>query len=99
MSSPSTSLRRDSVEAFPTVSGKYAHPARCCTSVGVRERMFASLEIYHDIDSRTAALNMAVDEALLAGATQPAIRFYRWDHPALSFGYFGKFTDIECYES
>ena len=38
----------------------------------MRERLFASLEIYNDIDSRTAALNMAVDEALLAGATQPA---------------------------
>ena len=61
--------------------------------------MFATLEIYNDIDSRTAALNMAIDEALLEGATQPTIRFYRWNHPALSFGYFGRYADVENHES
>lgn len=39
-------------------------------------------------------MNMAIDEALLESATVPSIRFYRWDHPALSFGYFGKFADL-----
>jgi lipoate-protein ligase A len=57
--------------------------------------IFAGLEVYHDIDSRSAALNMAIDEALLEIATQPTIRFYRWDHPALSFGYFGRLSDVE----
>ncbi len=38
---------------------------------------------------------MAVDEVLLESATVPAIRFYRWDRPALSFGYFGKFSAVE----
>lgn len=57
--------------------------------------IFAALHVYHDIDSRPAALNMAIDEALLEFATQPTIRFYRWDHPALSFGYFGKLSDVE----
>ncbi len=56
--------------------------------------LFASLHVYHDIPSRSAALNMAIDEALLETAEIPAIRFYRWDHPALSFGYFGKFSEI-----
>jgi lipoate-protein ligase A len=55
---------------------------------------FASLDAYFDIDSRSAALNMAIDEALLETATVPTIRFYHWDHPALSFGYFGKFDDV-----
>ena len=57
--------------------------------------LFASLNVYRDIASRSAALNMAVDEALLETAEIPTIRFYTWDHPALSFGYFGKFADVE----
>jgi lipoate-protein ligase A len=40
---------------------------------------------------------MAIDEALLEAATIPSIRFYRWDSPALSFGYFGKFADVANY--
>jgi lipoate-protein ligase A len=56
--------------------------------------LFVSLDVYEDESSRSAALNMAIDEALLECATTPSIRFYKWDHPALSFGYFGKFTDV-----
>ena len=37
---------------------------------------------------------MAIDEALLQAAEVPTSRFYRWDHLALSFGYFGKFTEV-----
>ena len=37
---------------------------------------------------------MAIDEALLEFTTEPIIRFYKWNHPALSFGYFGKFADV-----
>src|SRR5437879_2746956 len=55
--------------------------------------LFASLNVVHDIASRSAAMNMAVDEALLERATEPTIRFYQWDHPALSFGYFGRYAD------
>ena len=44
-------------------------------------------------------MNMAIDEALLEYATVPAIRFYRWHSPALSFGYFGKFRDVVDYVS
>ena len=59
--------------------------------------LFASLEVYHDIVSRSAALNMAMDEALLETAEIPTIRFYQWDHSALSFGYFGKFADVAAH--
>ena len=59
--------------------------------------IFRSLDVYHDESSRSAAMNMAIDEALLEQATSPSIRFYRWDHPALSFGYFGKFADVANY--
>src|SRR5207302_3764961 len=55
--------------------------------------IFAGLRVHHDESSRTAALNMAIDEAILECATEPTIRFYQWDHPALSFGYFGRYAD------
>jgi lipoate-protein ligase A len=62
----------------------------------MREKLFARLEVYHD-GARRAAINMAIDEALLEHAKIPAIRFYRWSSPALSFGYFGKFADVADY--
>jgi lipoyl(octanoyl) transferase len=68
------------------------------TSVGMTEKLFSALEVYRDNGSRSAALNMAIDEALLEIAVQPTIRFYRWDHPALSFGYFGKFEDVASHQ-
>ena len=40
---------------------------------------------------------MAIDEALLELARMPSIRFYRWGSPALSFGYFGRFSDVAGY--
>jgi lipoyl(octanoyl) transferase len=42
-------------------------------------------------------MNMSIDEALLESAAVPTIRFYRWRSPALSFGYFGKFSDVAIY--
>ena len=59
--------------------------------------IFGALEVYHDDDARSAAMNMAIDEALLEMANLPAIRFYRWHSPALSFGYFGRFADVVDY--
>ncbi|PYK29592.1 MAG: hypothetical protein DME58_11105, partial [Verrucomicrobia bacterium] len=56
--------------------------------------LFADLTIYHDEGRHSAAINMAIDEALLETAVVPTIRFYRWRSPALSFGYFGKFSDV-----
>ena len=46
-----------------------------------------------DPEPHDAALNMAIDEALLHTATAPTLRIYRWVRPAVSFGYFGKWTD------
>jgi lipoate-protein ligase A len=57
-------------------------------------RLFANSTIYHDEGPHSAAMNMAIDEALLETAVVPTIRFYRWRSPALSFGYFGKFSDV-----
>ena len=44
-----------------------------------------------------AALNMALDEALLESAAclgQPVLRFYGWTQPAATFGYFQKFAEV-----
>jgi lipoyl(octanoyl) transferase len=59
--------------------------------------LFVDLAIYHDESPHSAAMNMAIDEALLETAVVPTIRFYRWRSPALSFGYFGKFSDVAIY--
>src|SRR6266567_2922399 len=56
--------------------------------------IFAELEIYKNATPRSAAMNMAIDEALLETEMIPSIRFYQWKSPALSFGYFGKFADV-----
>ena len=47
--------------------------------------------------THSAAMNMAIDETLFETAVVPIIRFYRWRSPALSFGYFGKFSDVTIY--
>ena len=60
-------------------------------------KFFDCLTVYQDLTTRSAAINMAIDEALLEVATIPSIRFYRWNSPALSFGYFGKFADVADY--
>ncbi len=49
-----------------------------------------------------AAMNMAIDEALLLSqesSPQPTLRFYDWSQPALSFGYFQRIAhevDVEA---
>ena len=54
----------------------------------------ADLDVFVDVVPQSAPLNMAIDEALLQSVTRPALRFYQWHRPALSFGYFGAFADV-----
>jgi lipoate-protein ligase A len=68
------------------------------TSLDMTKRLFGILEVYHDQRAHSAAMNMAIDEALLECFTVPVVRFYRWRSPALSFGYFGRFADIANYK-
>jgi lipoate-protein ligase A len=56
--------------------------------------MLSELLVHDDLEPRSAALNMAVDEALLASASLPILRFYRWKEPSLSFGYFGRYVEV-----
>jgi lipoate-protein ligase A len=67
------------------------------TSLDVTTRLFTALHVYHDDTLHSAAMNMAIDEALLEHATVPSIRFYQWRSPAVSFGYFGKFSNVASY--
>ena len=55
--------------------------------------VFDRLDVFYDAEKKPAALNMAVDEALLETALTPTIRFYDWARPSVSFGYFGKFRE------
>ena len=57
--------------------------------------LFRELHVYEEAEGRAAAMNMAMDEALLEYVTVPSIRFYGWARRSLSFGYFGAFADVE----
>jgi lipoate-protein ligase A len=48
--------------------------------------------------SGSPAFNMALDEALLESGVRlgsPILRFYAWNEPAASFGYFQHYSDVE----
>jgi len=42
---------------------------------------------------RPGPLNMAIDEVLLSSGRSAILRFYRWNEPTISFGYFVTFTE------
>jgi len=56
--------------------------------------LFPELIEVLDPEPHDAALNMAIDEVLLRGATAPLLRVYRWARPAVSFGYFGRHAEV-----
>ena len=61
-------------------------------------KLLAALDVYHDDTARSAAMNMAIDEALLeacGGSNQFASIV--GTPPPVSFGYFGKFADVASY--
>jgi lipoyl(octanoyl) transferase len=83
------------VETSSIVTFK-AMPRDSSTLLGMT--IFVALDVYHDHTPHSAAMNMAIDEALLEYAANPVVRFYRWQSPALSFGYFGRFSDVVSYQ-
>lgn len=55
----------------------------------IRPMLLDRLEVVDDRQPRAAAFNMAVDETFLGSLADTAVlRFYRWERPAVSFGYF-----------
>ena len=90
------------VETSLEISGprsiqRFLDSARNDKAQQARRPLFADLALHHGERLHSAAMNMSIDEALLETATIPTIRFYGWRSPALSFGYFGKFSDVAIY--
>lgn len=54
------------------------------------------ISLFDDAAPHAAALNMAIDEALLAVIPGPVLRIYRWARPAVSFGYFERWEPIHA---
>jgi lipoate-protein ligase A len=59
-----------------------------------RPVLFEKITEIRDETPRSAPLNMALDEVLLGETREPLLRIYRWESPAVSFGYFGKFAPV-----
>lgn len=57
--------------------------------------LFDQLTEVRDPEPHSAALNMAIDEALLQHATTPTLRVYGWREPAVSLGYFSRFAEAQ----
>jgi len=55
--------------------------------------LFDQLIVIDDATPRAGPLNMAIDEVLLDRARFAILRFYRWNKPTVSFGYFVRFAD------
>jgi lipoate-protein ligase A len=55
--------------------------------------VFSELIVIDDLTPRSGPLNMAIDEVLLGRARSVILRFYRWNTPSVSFGYFVRFAE------
>jgi lipoate-protein ligase A len=55
-----------------------------------------SLRFFVDREPHSAAMNMAIDEALLFAEANrdPILRCYRWGGPSVSFGYFTRWKSV-----
>ena len=58
--------------------------------------LFDELIVIDDPTPRPGPLNMAIDEVLLSGGRSAILRFYRWETPAISFGYFVTFAEARA---
>ncbi len=56
--------------------------------------LFDHLAEMRDDTPRPAPLNMALDEVLLGEVRGPLVRIYRWERPAVTFGYFGRHAAV-----
>jgi lipoyl(octanoyl) transferase len=58
--------------------------------------LFDELIVIDDPTPRPGSLNMAIDEVLLRSGRSAILRYYRWNKPAISFGYFVTFTEARA---
>jgi lipoate-protein ligase A len=79
---------------LPQVPTAQKSSSRCRPEAGMKLR---NLQIFHDTEPRSAAENMALDEALFLQTMLPVIRSYRWIRSALSFGYFTPWKSVAEY--
>ena len=56
--------------------------------------LFERVTLIEDPEPHDGPFNMAVDEALLAGCTEPILRIYRWERGWVSFGYFQRVAEV-----
>jgi lipoate-protein ligase A len=52
------------------------------------------LRLIQETSPRSAAENMAFDEALFLTSACPVLRSYRWNRPSVSFGYFTAWKEV-----
>lgn len=57
-------------------------------------KLFSILQLWTDPSVRSAAGQMAADEALASVATVPVLRVYGWGMPAATFGYSQRFSRL-----
>jgi lipoate-protein ligase A len=55
--------------------------------------LFDELIVIDDPTPRPGPLNMAIDEVLLSSGRSAILRFYRWNQPTISFGFFVPFAE------
>ncbi|HKR53625.1 MAG TPA: hypothetical protein VJR93_04695 [Chthoniobacterales bacterium] len=58
--------------------------------------LFNDLIVIDDPTPRPGPLNMAIDEVLLNSGRSAILRFYMWDKPTISFGYFVTFAEARA---
>jgi lipoate-protein ligase A len=58
--------------------------------------LFDEVIVIDDPTSRPGPINMAIDEVLLSSGPSAILRFYRWNKPAISFGYFVTFAEARA---
>ncbi len=56
--------------------------------------LFVRMQEIVETQSAGGARQMAADEFLLAEAQEPALRFFIWDTPQVTFGYFGDYLAL-----